>query len=82
MSHRGAEEHSGPGITGALATTQQTENLLPSQNQVFDSAKVFKQAVVRKGLYFLTTVPSKKQERYARCESLSWEAGRWASTQP
>ncbi len=41
MSYRGAEEHSGPGITGALATTQQTENPLPSQNRVFDSAKVF-----------------------------------------
>src|SRR5919107_1951343 len=60
MSHRGAEEHSGPDITGALATTQQTENLLPSQNRMFDSAKVFGQAVVRKGLYFLTTVPSEE----------------------
>ena len=41
MSGAGAEEHSGPSITGALATTYQTENPLPSQNQVLDSAKVF-----------------------------------------
>jgi hypothetical protein len=41
MSHRGAEEHSEPGISRALAMTQQTENPLPSQTRVFDAAKVF-----------------------------------------